>query len=60
MFIAAWAQVKIMGGRMVLCHVDSIRSMLNTTENISYFEIFNTEADACKAVGAPLPEFVAN
>lgn len=55
--ISILTTIKNAGGRLVLCHTDNIDDVLVVTRLKSIFEIFKTEAEACDAVNAPLPQF---
>ena len=60
MLTCSQTQVISAGGRFVLCHTKAIEEILNLLGTKCAYELYGTEAEACKAVGAPLPEFVAS
>ena len=59
MLLSSRNKINEVAGRFILCGVDNIALTLYRARRYYLFEIFDTEADACEEVGAPLPKFVA-
>lgn len=57
MLFSASSRVRDAGGKMVLCHFDQIQEVSLITHVNRTIEHYPTEAEACYAVGAPLPTF---
>ncbi len=57
MLLAAQTRVQGAGGRMLLCHAGGVNVLLSVIRLQHVFATYLTEAEACAAVNAPLPEF---